>query len=539
MFTLTAIMEYVIVSLACALLFALCSFTLLGALQQAGYGGKRYLAWLFRKGNMARSRFTLLAFLIALSSLVLGLCFSFAGKWAAYIALVPVLLFCVVWCAAERHALKVPLSPTARAKRVYVLHIFVLFVAAFLIVLAANAIAYCSKNELVGHLRYILIALLPLCEPMLLLAANALEKPFSSHKNKKYLAAAREKLHGTKCVKIGITGSCGKTSVKNFLAVILSEKYKVLATPESYNTPLGIAKAIENADLNAYDFFIAEMGARRAGDISELCELVRPDHCIVTGICPQHLETFGTIENVIAAKGEILKGTKAGGFAVIGMDENTAKLDPKGAGLVKVGVGEHGECGAIEVKCTAHGTDFKLALGIFQTDAHTKLLGAHSAQNIALAAAMAFKLGLTKEEIVRGIAKIDYIPHRLQPFEANGVTVLDDAYNSNVRGAAAAVQTLRLFEGRKFVITPGLVELGVLEESENMALGERLVGLDCIILVGATLVTAVKKGYLAAGGDPEKLTIVPTLDKAQELLETQLQAGDTVLFLNDLPDIYN
>ena len=104
MFTLTAIIEYVIISLACALLFALCSFTLLGALQQAGYGGKRYLAWLFRKGNMARSRFTLLAFLIALSSLVLGLCFSFAGKWAAYIALVPVLLFCVVWCAAERNA---------------------------------------------------------------------------------------------------------------------------------------------------------------------------------------------------------------------------------------------------------------------------------------------------------------------------------------------------------------------------------------------------------------------------------------------------
>ena len=174
-----------------------------------------------------------------------------------------------------------------------------------------------------------------------------------------------------------------------------------------------------------------------------------------------------------------------------------------------------------------------------QIEVHSKLLGAHNAANIALAAAMAFKLGFTKEEIAEGISKIDYVPHRLQPYEANGVTILDDAYNSNVRGAAAAVDVLRLFGGRKFVVTPGLVELGVLEEEENLRLGERLAGLDRVILVGATLVNAVKKGYAAAGGDAEKLTVVPTLEKAQDLLSQELREGDTVLFLNDLPDIYN
>ncbi len=539
MFTLTAVTEYIVIAVACGLLYALCSFPLLGALQQAGYGAKRYLAWTRRKGNMIWSRYILLAFLIALASLVLALCFSFAGRWAAYIALIPVPLFAAVWCAAERRALKVPLAPTARAKRIYVLNIFVLAAVSFAIVLGVNAISRATGNDLVSHLRYLPLAVLPLLMPVLLAAANALEKPFSAAKNKKYVEAARQKLHGARCVKIGITGSCGKTSVKNFLAAILSVRSKVLATPESYNTPLGIAKAVEGKDLNEYDFFLAEMGARHAGDIRELCELVEPDHCIVTGICPQHIETFGGIEGVIAAKGEILQGTKEGGFAVIGMDENTEKLDASAAKLVKVSVGEHGECGAIDVKCSTKGIDFKLALGILQIEAHSKLLGAHNAANIALAAATAFKLGFTKEEIAEGISKIDYVPHRLQPYEANGVTILDDAYNSNVRGAAAAVDVLRLFGGRKFVVTPGLVELGVLEEEENLRLGERLAGLDRVILVGATLVNAVKKGYAAAGGDAEKLTVVPTLEKAQDLLSQELREGDTVLFLNDLPDIYN
>ncbi len=152
---------------------------------------------------------------------------------------------------------------------------------------------------------------------------------------------------------------------------------------------------------------------------------------------------------------------------------------------------------------------------------------------------MAFKLGLSKEEIAEGIAKLDYIPHRLQPVERLGVIILDDAYNANIRGAAAALDVLRLFEGRKIVVTPGLVELGILEEKENKMLGARLVGVDRVILVGATLVTAVKNGYLEAGGDAQKLTVVPSLEKAQELLETELKEGDTVLFLNDLPDIYN
>ena len=546
MFSLTATVEYVIVALACALLYALCTFKILGALQQAGYDGKKYAAWTRRKGNMVYSRYILLAFLTALAMLVFGICFSFAGMWAGYIALLPVPLFAGLYCAADKRALKVPLVPTARANRIYVLNILVVAVVAFALGAAGNAAAYYlyvlpqnAEWEIVSHLRYLPLAILPILLPVLLRFSNLLEKPFSSGKNKKYLAAAREKLHHAGCIKIGITGSFGKTSVKNFLATILSERYRVLATPESYNTPLGIARTVADADLASYDVFIAEMGARHVGDIAELCDLVRPDHCIVTGICPQHVESFGTVERIIETKGEILAGTKKGGFAVIGKDENTDRLDVAAAGLIKVSVGEHGEFGAFDIVSGPGGISFKLALGIVQCEAHSKLLGAHNAANIALAAAMAFKLGLSKEEILSGIEKIDYVPHRLQPYTSNGVTILDDAYNSNVVGAAAALDVLRSFAGRKIVVTPGLVELGILEEKENFELGKEMAGLDKVILVGETLVSAVKNGYLAAGGVPDAIVTVPTLEAAQELLEGELVNGDTVLFLNDLPDIYN
>lgn len=541
MFEWTMIVEYAGVALGAAVLYALCAGRSLGALQQAGYNGSKYAAWVRRKGNMVRSRGTLLAFLIALSSLVLGICFSFAGEWAAYVALFPVPLFCILFCVADRSALKVPLVRTARAKRILALDFFLLLLAAAALVLGANALyrLVWPQVGLVGHLRYLPLAVLPLLFPEILRLANALEKPFSSAKNRRYLAAAKKKLLAAPCVKIGITGSCGKTSVKNFLAGILGGRYRVFATPASYNTPLGIAKAIEDVDLTQYDYFIAEMGARHKGDIAELCELVRPDHCIVTGICPQHLETFGTVEGIVAAKGEILRGTKPGGFAVIGQDEYTDRLDPAAAGLKKVAVGEHGEFGAFDVHCSPAGIEFKLAMGILQMPVRSRLLGAHNAQNIALAAALASKLGVEKEEIASAVAGLDFVPHRLQPLEAGGVVVLDDAYNANVRGAAAALEVLRLFGGRKFVVTPGLVELGVLEESENAALGERMVGLDRILLVGSTLVTAVRKGYLAAGGIEERVSVHPTLDAAKEALGQELMPGDTVLFLNDLPDIYN
>lgn len=539
MFTLTAIVEYIVVALAAALLYALCTHRLMGALQQAGYDGKPYARWTHKKGNMVYSRYILLAFLIVLAMLVFGLCFTFAGRWAAYISLLPIPGFVAVYCVADRRALKVPLRQTRRALRIFGMNVLLLFLACFALALAVNAVAYYTGEALVSHLRYLPFAAVPMLLPVFLRAAAAIERPYALARNKRYVAAAKQKLAAAPCKKIGITGSFGKTSVKHFLAALLTERCSVVMTPASFNTPVGVARAADGADLCGAGYFLAEMGARHEGDIAELCRLVEPDHCILTGVCAQHLQTFGSLRAILEEKGKIVQGTKAGGFAVVGIDENTSALDFSSCAATVVRVGEGEAFGARDIRLSAEGAEFTLVLGGTPCEAHTRLLGRHSVHDLALAAAMAYCLGMSREEIVRGIAQMGYVPHRLQPVQSGGVTVLDDAYNANPEGAACALEVLRLFAGRKFVVTPGLVELGILEESANRALGAQLAGLDGVVLVGETLVLPVKEGYLAAGGDAAALKVLPTLAKAQEYLKTELRDGDTVLFLNDLPDIYN
>ena len=167
----------------------------------------------------------------------------------------------------------------------------------------------------------------------------------------------------------------------------------------------------------------------------------------------------------------------------------------------------------------------------------TKLLGRHAAEDIALAAALCGALGMRIEEIAAAIPCVEPVPHRLQRIDG-ARTVLDDSYNSNIEGAKNALEVLKCFEGEKVVVTPGLVELGELEEKENEELGKEFLGLDRIILVGETRVRAVRDGYVAAGGDDKLVTIVPTLSAAQALLREEFKAEGAVLFLNDLPDKY-
>ena len=147
---------------------------------------------------------------------------------------------------------------------------------------------------------------------------------------------------------------------------------------------------------------------------------------------------------------------------------------------------------------------------------------------------------MSVEEIASGIEKLEPVPHRLQLLKSGGAYILDDGYNANIVGAKEAIDALCRFEGGKCVVTPGIVECGVLEQKINGELGELIAkaGLDKTVLVGETLVGAVKAGYLQAGGDESKLLIVKTLEKAKEVLAQWLQAGDCVLFLNDLPDVY-
>ena len=193
---------------------------------------------------------------------------------------------------------------------------------------------------------------------------------------------------------------------------------------------------------------------------------------------------------------------------------------------------------AEDVQLSLDGTRFTLRLPDGRVPVEIPVLGRHAAEDAALAAALCHTLGMTAEEIAAGIRRVAPVPHRLERKDANGLIILDDGYNCNPEGAKNAVEVLRLAKGRKAVVTPGIVELGQLEEKVNMELGASLVGLDLVLLVGETLVLDVRNGYLEAGGDAEKLRIVPTLEAAQTALAEELAAGDCVLFLNDLPDCY-
>ncbi len=521
--------ECVAIALAFAAALCLSAKKPAGVLQSCGYANKKFAKWLKKKGNMTYGRLALLATLCLFSSAVVGACFAFCGEWAAIVSLAPFVIFFVVYIWADKKvALRSELTLTPRFKRLYVVLFLVCAVVSYILVTLLNFVDYIWEEAVFTYLRYCALALLPVLLIPMLMLANSIAKVYEVPHNKKFVRRAKAKLAASDLKVVAITGSYGKTSTKYILSAILSAKYRVLSTPRSHNTPMGIALALNNNKLEDYDLFIAEMGARHVGDIAELCEICPPDVSVITGICPQHLETFGTVADIVKAKGEILRYTR--GAAIIADD----CFDLFGAfGCEKL------RCDCVsEIESTCEGTQFTLTLGGESRRVGCRLLGRHSAQNIGLAAQAAYLAGMTLDEIAAAVGGLDYIEHRLQLIKVNGVNILDDGYNSNVKGARAALNVLKSFGGRKIVVTPGLVELGVLEEAENAALGRELVGFDLVILVGETLVASVRRGYTESGGDGEKLRQCPSLKAAQELLKSVIAQGDTVLFLNDLPDVY-
>jgi UDP-N-acetylmuramoyl-tripeptide--D-alanyl-D-alanine ligase len=517
----------VAVLLSVALMFM--SYRILGTLQSLGYSGKKLFRWLGKQNNMTYDRLCLLVVATLLSSAVLALCFCFLGDAASIVSLVAFAIFFALYAYADnKQPLRSPVTLTARFKRLSVVVWLVYAIVIYIIVTLLNFVAFIWGNSIFGIFKYCVLCLLPFLAVPLISLGNLIDKLYETPKNNRYVKRAKEKLAASKLKVVGITGSYGKTSAKCILAAMLSKKYRVLSTPRSHNTPMGLSLAINDNDIENYDIFIAEMGARNVGDISELCAICPPDYALITGICPQHLESFSTLENIIKAKGEIISATKNRTYVsrdaydyFAGANENVTPCD----------------C-VSDVRSDYTGTAFKLTLGAKTAEVKTKLLGEHSAYNIGLCALLAYDLGVSFEEIAECISSLPYVEHRLQLIESNGVNIIDDGYNANVKGAEAAVNVLKTFPSRKIVVTPGLVELGVLEEEENSALGALLAGLDYVILVGETLVGAVKSGYLAAGGDAEKIVTVPNLFAAQDKLKQVIARGDTVLFLNDLPDIY-
>ncbi len=521
--------ECLLTALGFACFLTVVWFRPLGILQSLGYKNVKFLNWAGKKSNLAQARFSVLALATVLFCAVISLCFSFIGRWSAVCGLAAYVVFFSLYIYSEaKHTVKGSAALTPRFKRLLATTWVITAILVYLAASALNFAAYVWKQPVFDYLKYCALSLFPLASLLIMCLANLIAFLWEAPVNAYYVKKAKNKLAAAGLTVVGITGSFAKTSAKNILTAMLSSKYKTLSTPSSYNTPLGIAKTLNSQNLSEYQVLIAEMGARHAGDIEELCRLCPPDYSLITGICPQHLESFKTLENIVAAKAEIIAATKGKCFISPAAYKYFQDFD---------GDTECADC-VSDVVADRTGTAFKLKLGGKGYAVKTKLLGKHSAYNIGLCARLAYEMGVPAGDIAEVIGTLDYTEHRLQLLESNGVSILDDGYNSNVVGAKAAIEVLKYFGGKKICVTPGLVELGVLEEKENAALGKELVGLDFVILVGETLVKAVLAGYVEGGGDEEKITVVPTLTAAQDILKQIIAPGDAVLFLNDLPEQY-
>ncbi len=397
-------------------------------------------------------------------------------------------------------------------------------------------------------------------------------KPYENAIQQDFMDDAKRILREVNPLVIGITGSYGKTGVKELLSAMLAEKYNVFRPPGSYNTLMGVTRVIRERLRPFHEVFVVEMGAYRKGSITKLCNLVKPQHGIVTIIGVQHLERFKTKENIKAAKAELVRALPSDGIAVLNGDDPACReigaefrgsvvyfsvendddiekgMDTAGIPVVRVE----------NIRITSNGSDFDLVFyddpslqvsggelkgGIEERiSVHFSLLGRSAVSNACAAAAMADQLDVPRKAIAMILDSMPHVRHRLEPIKhEGGITVLDNAFNSNPIGAKNALEVLsQAAGGRRILVTPGFVELGQLEKEANYRFGKQAAAAcDLAVLVGEKRIESIRRGLLDAGFSDKNIWIVDSLNNGLERLKSYFQPGDTMLLENDLPDQYD
>ncbi|MDE5954357.1 MAG: UDP-N-acetylmuramoyl-tripeptide--D-alanyl-D-alanine ligase, partial [Duncaniella sp.] len=313
------------------------------------------------------------------------------------------------------------------------------------------------------------------------IAANTLLKPVEARINRKYYDDAKRIIDGMPDLKIiGVTGSYGKTSTKHYLNRILSEKYDVLMTPGSFNTTMGVIRTIREYLKPYNEVFICEMGAKQPGDIKEICDLVHPSMGIVTAVGEQHLESFKTIENVQRTKFELVDALPADGLAVINDDfPFVANRNVENVECIRYAVSAKGaaQYTAEDITYTPSGTSFSVVTPAGERLAFsTHLVGECNVSNLLAAIIVALRLDVPVEKIRYAVANIEQVEHRLNMKRTpGGVTIIDDAFNSNPTGSKMALDVLKMMTGgRRIIVTPGMIELGDRQEELNRKFGESI-----------------------------------------------------------------
>ena len=365
-------------------------------------------------------------------------------------------------------------------------------------------------------------------------------QPWEDWINRSYIADATKVLNSMPQLKvIGITGSYGKTSTKHYLHSILSEKYSVCMTPGSFNTPMGVVRTIRE-HLRPYDeVFICEMGAKQLGDITEICRIAHPTIGIVTAVGPQHLESFKNIENVQRTKFELIDALPSDGLAVLN-DDFAMVANRRVTGVETLRYTVHPEeveadYYADNITYTTSGTRFTLHTPNGTLALSTPLLGECNVSNLIAAAIVGLRMGVTAEQLAYAVEKIEQVEHRLSIKRLpGGVTIIDDAFNSNPAGSSMALDVLAAMPSPRVIITPGMIELGDEQYELNRQFGEKIArSCDIAIVVGHYNREAILEGI----GKPEGVKVITTESFLEAL--TRLPKGPhTVLYENDLPDTF-
>jgi len=392
-----------------------------------------------------------------------------------------------------------------------------------------------------------IISILPITLPWIVILSGIIILPIELLFKWKYLRSAKKKLYSKEyenLIKIGITGSFGKTSCKNMLRDMLSKKYNTVASPSSFNTPMGFTKTINGLLKPEHEVLIMEMGARYKDDIRYLAKLVKPHHGILTSIGAAHLDTMKSLDGVKAIKSELIKALHGDGIGIINADiercvqvfEESPLQNKHLAGIEN----ETARFRATNLSMSEDGCTFDLIAGKEKISCTTRLLGKHNIQNIVVCAALSYELGVTLAQIAEAVAELEPTPHRLELIKSpNGVTILDDSYNATPTGIEAALDVLRMFKGTKVVQTPGLVEMGSRHAEENFKIGMKIAKVaDKVIIVGDFNKQSLTDGLIAGDFAKDNISHAKTLDEAKDLYATLLKKGDVLLISNDLPDNY-
>lgn len=378
----------------------------------------------------------------------------------------------------------------------------------------------------------------------LLILGGSLMYPIEMGIRESYVKEAKQILvERDHLIKVGITGSYGKTSVKNILHALLSEKYYAFMTPHSYNNLMGLTISIRTMLKPLHQVFIAEMGADHVGEIETLANFIHPSMAIITAVGPQHLETFGTQDHILQEKMQLVEHLPFHGIAILNYDNELIRSYTIQQNCKSITYGIHHEdvdYRAIDIQYSPKGSAFTIVHEQEQLRVETCLLGEHNVLNILAAYCAAKVLEVSDQAIMEALKRLRYVEHRLEVRKMGMYTLLDDAYNSNPQGAAYALDVLKQMPGTRYLMTPGFLDLGAMKKAAHQQYAKEMMkACDIIILIGPTQTRDIYETLLQEGYPIEHLFVKASTKDAFALLHTMVKKGDTVLIENDLPDAFN